>query len=113
MSEVLVVGPDDHGLADRLAAAGVDAHRLDGRPVGADLEGGGIAGAGVFIVTDAGLASLISVAKEHNPDVVVVLYGGGGLPDFAARQADLAIDPRLVDPDEVVDAVVDRLATTT
>lgn len=111
MSEVVIIGSDEYDLTGRFADAGVRAIRLDGQPIGADLEEAGIDDAGAIVLTEAGLATVISVAKERNPALSVVLYAAGRLPPFASRQADLAVDPQLVDPDDVVDAVVDRLAS--
>lgn len=110
MSEVIVIGSDDHGLTERFEVAGVSAIQLDGRPIGADLDEGGIDAASVLVLTDADLASIIPVAKERNAPIAIVLYSSGRLPPYASAQADLAIDPALVDPDEVVDAVIDRIA---
>lgn len=110
MSEVLVLGADDHGLAKRFEAVDVAVAHLDGQPVGADLEAAGIGGADAVVLTETSLSTLIAVAKEHNPDIAVVLYAEGRLPEFATRQADLAVDPALVTPDDLVDAVVDRIA---
>ncbi len=110
MSDVIVVGSDEHGLTDRFTAAGLSATHLEGQPIGADLEAGGIEEAGAIVVTEASLATIIAVAKEQNDAISVVLYSTGRLPPYASAQADLAIDPALVDPEEVVSAVVDRLA---
>jgi len=42
-------------------------------------------------------ASGIPVAKELNTGVRVVVYTEQSLPDFAAAQTDLAVDPALLD----------------
>lgn len=110
MSEVIVLGVDEHGLTELLAEAGVGATRLDGRPVGADLADAGVETAGALVVTDASLASLIAVARERNADIAVVLYAANRLPPFASAQADLSVDPDLVAPAEIVEAIVDRMA---
>lgn len=112
MSEVIVVGPDEYGLTGRFSDAGVEAVQLDDRPIGSDLTAAGIAEAGALVVTDAGLATLVSVAKEHNDRLTVVFYARGGLPPYASRQADVAVDPQLVTPDELVEAVIDRIASS-
>lgn len=111
MSEVIVVGPDDHGLTEGFVAAGVDAVHLEGHPVGDDLDAAGIANAGALVLTHTGLATLVSVAKERNKRLTAVFYAESSLPAFASRQADLAVDPALVDTDALVEAVVDRLAS--
>lgn len=110
MSEVIVVGDDTHGLTDRFGEAGCSVSHLEGWPVGSDLDENGIAEAGALVVTEANLASVIAVAKERNDRVMVVLYSSGRLPPYASAQTDLAVDPALVNPEGVVEAIIDRLA---
>ncbi len=112
MSDVIVIGSDEHGLTELINQTVLSATHLPGEPIGADLVEAGIEAASALVITNASLATTVSVAKERNDGLTVVFYSRGRLPPYASRQADLAIDPALVDPDEVVDAVVDRLTTT-
>ena len=99
----VVAGPDPEGLADALAAVGFAIERIEG-VVGADaLAAAGIDGADLFALTDLAEATAIPVAKERNPDVRIVVYSRDSLPEFARGQADLAIDPELLDPDVVAE----------
>lgn len=110
MSDLVLLGPDRAGLLTLLEAAGFESTALDGNPVGADLEAAGIADASVLLLTDVGHASMIPVARELNPGLLVVLYTGAGLPAFASAQADLSVDPDLVGAADLVEAVADRVA---
>lgn len=110
MSEIVLLGPDDHGLIEGFESRGLTVGHLEGAPIKADLEAGGVADAAVYLLTDIDRAATIPVAHEVNPDLFIVVYSTDSLPAFATRQADLAIDPRLVAPEEVVGAVVDRVA---
>ncbi|MFW6449173.1 MAG: DUF7126 family protein [Halobacteriota archaeon] len=109
MSDVLLVGTDPGGLVADLEAAGLRVAHLDGTPIGPDLDEVGIAEAAVLLLTDAGQASIVPVARERNPTIAIVLYADQGFPDFASAQADLAVDRALIDVDELVDALVDRV----
>ncbi|MFB6074714.1 MAG: CTP synthetase [Haloarculaceae archaeon] len=99
---VTLAGPDDAAMVDALRGAG---HEVSTTPVGnrPGLEEAGIHEADVYLLTDMGQATSIAVAKDLNPGVRVVVYADGSLPDFAARQADLVVDPRLLDPATVAE----------
>jgi len=99
-SLAVVAGTDDHGIADAIAAEGFDVARVDvaNRPA---LEEAGIVDASVYVLTEVEQATSIPVAKDLNPDLKVVVYADGSLPDFARGQADLMLDPDLFDPAEV------------
>ena len=101
MSEhVVVVGTDEYEIADAIAAEGLDVARVDiGNRTG--LEGADTGEARVYVLTEIEQATSISVAKELNPDLRVVVYADGTLPDFARAQADLLLDPALFDPQDV------------
>lgn len=109
MSDVLLLGEDEYDLPDRLEAAGLEVTVLTGFPTGLDLDDAGVQDAAIVLVADVRLASLIPVALERKPTVQVVLYSTDRLPPFASAQADLAVDPTLIDPDELVAALLDRI----
>ena len=98
--EVLVAGQDDYDIAGAIAAEGHHMERVDvaNRPA---IEEAGIHEADVFVLTEVAQATTISVAKDLNETVRVVVYADGSLPDFARGQADLVVDPDLLAPDAV------------
>lgn len=109
MSEVILLGSDRFELGERFRDASFGVTRLEGFPTGADLEEAGIDDALVLVVTDVNQASLIPVAREQNGSIHVVLYTTDRLPPFASAQADLAVDPSLIGPDDFTEAVIDRI----
>jgi hypothetical protein len=102
----VVVGPDEDGLGAELAAAGVDVSRVESVPTAEELLAARIERADLYLLTDVEEASSIPVAREHNADVRVVVYADGSLPEFARRQADLAVDPALLDAATVAEELV-------
>jgi voltage-gated potassium channel Kch len=80
--------------------------RVEGVLTAAVLEDAGLADADLFVLTDLSEATAITVAKDHNPSVRVVVYSHDSLPEFARGQADLAMDPSLFD----VELVAEELA---
>jgi len=99
---VVLVGTDPNGFTDALEAEGHTGTVADigNRP---GLEEAGIHEAEVYLLTEMSQATSIAVAKDLNPDLRVVVYAEGSLPDFASRQADLVVDPDLLDPDAVAE----------
>jgi Trk K+ transport system NAD-binding subunit len=97
---VIVAGTDGHDIAGAVESAGHTVSRADvaNRPA---LEEAGVHDADVFLLTEVQQATAISVAKDLNPELKVIIYAAGSLPDFATRQADLLVDPDLLDPDAV------------
>lgn len=97
---VIVAGTDDHDIAGAIAAEGHHMERVDvaNRPT---LESAGIVDAAVFVLTEVEQATAISVAKDLNPGLKVVVYADGSLPDFARGQADLVLDPALFEPEDI------------
>jgi hypothetical protein len=95
--EVIVAGPDDHGIGAAVEREGhaVSAVDIANRPA---LEEAGIHGAGTLVLTEVKQATAIPVARDLNEEVHVVVYAEGSLPDFARGQADLVVDPALLDP---------------
>jgi hypothetical protein len=97
---VVVAGTDEHGIADALEAEGAAVERVDiaNRET---LAAADIAGAAAYVLTEMEQASSIPAAREANPDLRIVVYADGSLPDFARGQADIALDPDLFDPADV------------
>lgn len=103
---VLVTGTDAHGLSGELEALGATVHRADvgNRPA---LEEAGVIDADLFVLTEVEQATAIPVAKDLAPDLRVVVYADGSLPDFARGQADLVVDPDLLGPDAVAEELLE------
>lgn len=99
-SPIVVAGTDDHDIGTAIENEGYEVRRVDvaNRPA---LEEAGIIDAAVYVLTETQQATSISVAKDLNPDVKVVVYADESLPDFARGQADLMLDPDLFDPADV------------
>jgi len=97
---VIVAGTDDHDIAAAVEGEGYEVTRVDvaNRP---SLEEAGVHEAERYVLTEVKQATSISVAKDLNPDLKVVVYADGDLPDFARAQADLLLDPKLFDPADV------------
>lgn len=97
---VIVAGEDPYEMADAIEAEGFEVARVDigNRPA---LEDAGIVDATAYVLTEVQQATSISVAKDLNPDLKVVVYADGSVPDFARGQADLILDPNLFDPADV------------
>ena len=103
----VVVGPDADGLGAALAAAGADLRRVEAVPTGGALDDAGIDDADLYVLTDVDEASTVAVVRERNPDVRVVAYTPDSLPEFARGQADLAVDPALLDAVTVAEELLD------
>ena len=97
---VVVAGEDREAIADAIEAEGFTVARVDvaNRPA---LEDAGVVDATAYVLTEMQQATSISVAKDLNPELDVVVYADGSLPDFALAQADLILDPDLFDPADV------------
>jgi hypothetical protein len=94
---VIVAGPDEHDIAAAIEAEGHEVCRVDvaNRPA---LEDAGIVDAGAYVLTEVRQATSIPVAVDLNDALKVVVYDTESLPDFARGQADLVVDPHLLDP---------------
>ncbi len=99
---VIVGGTDDHDIAAAIEAAGHDVARVDVANREA-LDDAGIHEAVAFVLTEVQQATAIPVARELNDDLRLVVYADGSLPDFARGQADLIVDPDLLDPAAVAE----------
>jgi hypothetical protein len=100
--QVIIGGPDDDEIGDAVASEGhtVRTVSICNRP---GLEEAGIHEADVYLLTDLEQATSIAVAKDLNPEVRIVVYAEGSLPEFATRQTDLVVDPDLLDPAAVAE----------
>lgn len=98
----VVAGPDEHDISGALEAEGVDVRRVDvaNRP---GLEEVGIHEADAYVLTEVAQATSIPVAKDLEPDLRVLVYADGSLPDFARGQADLVVDPAVLEPATVAE----------
>jgi hypothetical protein len=99
---VIVAGENGHGVAAAVTAESHTVERVDlaNRPA---LESAGVHEADVLVLTEVGQATAIPVAKDLNAELRVVVYADGSLPDFARGQADLVVDPDLLDPETVAE----------
>ncbi|MFD1632238.1 DUF7126 family protein [Haloplanus ruber] len=95
MTRAILAGPDDAGLGTALESEGIDVAHVEGVLTADVLDDAGLADADLFVLTDLDEATAITVAKDRNPDVRVVVYSHDSLPEFARGQADLAMDPTL------------------
>lgn len=100
--KAVVAGTDAYDITGALEAEGVDVGRVNvaNRP---GLEEAGILEADAYVLTEVEQATSISVAKDLLPELDVVVYADGSLPDFARRQADLVVDPQLLEPATVAE----------
>jgi voltage-gated potassium channel Kch len=93
----VIAGPDEDGLGAALAARGVETTRVDGVATGESLSAAGIDDADLFVLTTMSDATAIAIAKDRNPDLRIVTYAHDSLPEYARGQADLAVDPDLLE----------------
>ena len=106
MTRAILAGPDHDDLGAALEGEGIDVARVEGILTASVLDEAGVADADLFVLTDLDEATAISVVKERNPDVRIVVYSHDSLPEFARGQTDLAMDPDLFG----VDMVAEELA---
>lgn len=105
MTYAVIAGADLDGIGDALQGEGVDVVQAAGTADRSALEAAGIDDADLLVLTEMGLATTIPVAKELNPDVRVVVYAHGSLPEFAKGQAGHILDPDLLSPEMVAEEV--------
>jgi hypothetical protein len=96
-------GHDADGLVDAMRAEGIEVSVVDGVADRPALEDAGIHDADVLVLTDAGQATSIVVARDLEPDLRVVAYTGDSLPEFVSGQQFMAMDPQLFDPETVAE----------
>jgi hypothetical protein len=107
MTRAVFAGHDAHDLVDALDAAGVEVTTIDDIATRPALEDAGIHDADLFVLTDVGQATAIPIAREQNPEVRIVVYTDESLPEFVSAQQVLSVDPELLDPETVVEELVD------
>lgn len=100
--KAVVAGPD-RGIEAALRERGVETTCVDGVPTGETLRAAGIADADLYVLTDTAEATSVSVAKDENPDVRVVVYSPDTIPEFARGQVDFAIAPDALPADAVAE----------
>jgi hypothetical protein len=103
--KAIIVGPD-RDLEAALDALGVETTRLEGIASGQALADAGVEDADLLVITDAGEATAIPVARELNDDLKTVAYTPESMPEFVKGMLDFAIDPALLDPDAVAEELV-------
>jgi hypothetical protein len=99
----VVAGPDSDGLGDALEAQGIAVSRVDGVANLSALEESGIEQADLYVLTDVGQATSIPVVVDLVGEIRVVVYSRESLPEFAKGQADLLVDPALLDATTVAE----------
>ncbi|WP_160134489.1 DUF7126 family protein [Halococcus salsus] len=95
--KAVVAGPDLDGLGDALEAEGVEVSWVEGIANRPALEDAGISEADVFVLTDVEQATSIPVVVDLVGRIRIVVYSRDSLPEFAKGQADLLVDPALLD----------------
>ena len=92
----IIIGPDN-GLESAFEAHGITSKRIELGSADA-LRGAGIDEAGLVVITDVTEATAVPIAKDENPDVRVVIYSTGSMPEFVKGQVDLAVAPDVLSP---------------
>lgn len=103
---VLLVGPDDRGLEKTFADLGCEVVRLTEVATAETLQKAGVGDANILVLTDPSDATAVPIALEANPDLRTVIYSPEGIPEFVRGQLDLALDPRVLDPETVAEELV-------
>ena len=101
--DVVFAGSDTENLADELRERGTTVAVVDGVANRPALEEAGVHDADVFVLTDAGQATSVIVAKDLNPDIRIVAYTADSLPEFVSGQQVLAMDPALFEAETVAE----------
>jgi len=103
--KAVFAGPDEEGLSAALRAVDVTVTHIEGIANRPALEDAGIHEADVYLLTDAGQATSVVVARDLNPELRVVAYTDDSLPEFLSGQEVLAIDPALLDAAAVAEEI--------
>ena len=106
MTRALLAGPDRDGLGAALEVQGIEVTRVEGVLTASALDEAGVDDADLFVLTNLDEATAISVVKERNPGIRVVVYSHDSLPNFVRGQTDLAMNPDLFG----VDMIAEELA---
>lgn len=101
--KAVVAGSDSDGLGDALEAEGVTVSWVDSIANRPALEDAGIDDADIFVLTDVGQATSIPVVVDLVGEIRIVVYSRDSLPEFAKGQADLLVDPALLDAKTVAE----------
>ena len=101
--KVILVGPDKDGLGDALSGEGVEVSHIEEMANRPALEEAGITEADALVLTETEGATAISIAKDLNEGIRVVVYTEDSLPDFARGQTDLIVDPQLLSAEAVAE----------
>ena len=106
MSEMVIAGGDPAGLGGALERQGATVRHAEGTADRPALEAAGIEDADTLVVTDAGLATSVTVALDCNPDLRIVFYTRDSVPEFIRGQAGHIVDPAVLDPDTVAEELL-------
>ena len=106
MSKVVIAGEDSDGLGEALESQGATVRYAEGTANRPALEDAGIVDADIFVLTDPGLATSVTVALDCNPDLRVVIYTSDSVPEFVKGQAGHIVDPALLDPETMAEEIL-------
>lgn len=106
MSKVVIAGGDPDGIGSALEARGATVAYAEGTADRDALEAAGVQDADALVVTDAGLATSVTVALDRNPELRVVMYTRDSVPEFVRGQAGHIVDPGLLDADTVAEELL-------
>lgn len=106
MSEVVIAGSDPDDLGEALETRGATVRYAEGTADRSALETAGIGDADTFVVTEAGLATSVTVALDCNPDLRIVMYTRDTVPEFIKGQAGHIVDPALLDAETVAEELL-------
>lgn len=106
MSEVIVAGGDPDGIGAALETQGATVSYAEGTADRPSLEAAGVEDADILVLTDAGLATSVTVALECNPALRIVIYTRESVPEFIRGQAGHIVDPALLDPETVAEELL-------
>jgi hypothetical protein len=99
---VVFIGPD-RGLGSALESQGATVARIDGQANAETLGAAGVDTADLLVLTDAGEATAVPVAREANPTLRIVVFTPDSLPEFVRGQVDLAVSPAALDASVVAE----------
>jgi hypothetical protein len=103
ITKAVIAGTDPEELGEALAERGIEVTYAEGTATRPALEEAGILVAEALVVTDVGLATSIPIATDLNEDLRVVIYVQDTATEFARSQADLIVDPGLMDAETVAE----------